>query len=112
MDCLKFYNFENIKINGNEKTSPYILSLTFDSKYYDNDSESMLMYLDINGIAASNGAACTSGTLKPSHVIINSGHSIEDANGTIRFSFNPNNTIEEVNYTLEVIDKMAKKFRK
>ncbi|MGD8779781.1 MAG: cysteine desulfurase family protein [Ignavibacteria bacterium] len=105
-------SLDNIYINSDGKTSPYILSLTFDSSYYNNDSESMLMYLDINGIAASNGAACTSGTLKPSHVILNSGHSIEDANGTIRFSFNPQNSIEEVNYILEVLYKMAKKFRK
>ena len=104
--------FDNIKINSKEESTPYILSLTFDSNYYNNDSESMLMYLDINGVAASNGAACTSGTLKPSHVIINSGRSVEDANGTIRFSFNPQNTIKEVQYTLEVLDKMTKKFRK
>jgi len=70
------------------------------------------MFLGINGIAASQGSACTSGTLKPSHVILGMGKSIEDANGTIRFSFSPHNTIEEVEYTLEVLVKLAKNFSK
>ncbi len=103
---------ENLIINSDNSCSPYVLSLTFSSAKYKNNAESYLMFLDINGIAASNGAACTSGTLKPSHVILGIGKSIEDANGTIRFSFNPNNTVEEVDYTLEVIEKMTKRFIK
>ena len=55
--------------------SPYIISVTFDSTHYNNDAEAMLMFLDINGIAVSNGSACTSGTLKPSHVITAMGKS-------------------------------------
>lgn len=103
---------EYIKINGGNNTSPYVLNITFDSEVFNNDAESMLMFLDINGIAASNGAACTSGTLKPSHVILSSGRSVEDANGSIRFSFSFENTLDEVDYTLDVLDKMIKKFRK
>lgn len=99
-------------INCRDNSSPYILSITFRSEFYRNDSEAMLMYLDINGIAASNGAACTSGTLKPSHVILSAGYSVEDANGTIRFSFDAQNTLDEVDYSLEVLEKMAKKFRR
>lgn len=103
---------ENLTINGDGRNFPYILSITFNSKFYKNDSEAMLMYLDINGIAASNGSACTSGTLKPSHVILSSGKSIEDANGTIRFSFGFENTLEEVDYALEIIKKMTEKFKR
>lgn len=99
-------------VNSRGNSSPYILSITFRSEFYKNDSEAMLMYLDINGIAASNGAACTSGTLKPSHVILSAGYSVDDANGTIRFSFDSQNTLDEVNYSLDVLEKMAKKFRK
>lgn len=101
-----------IKINGGDDASPYILSITFLSEQYKNDAEAMLMFLDINGVAASNGAACTSGTLKPSHVILNSGYKEEDAAGTIRFSFGSQNTFEEVEYTLDVIKKMINKFKK
>jgi len=102
----------DIFINAKETTFPYILSITFNGNYYNNDSEAMLMFLDINGIAASNGAACTSGTLKPSHVILNMGRSKQDAQGTIRFSFSTFNTKEEVNYTVEKLEMLAKKFKK
>lgn len=105
-------SLENVDVNCRETTFPYILSLTFDGNYYKNDSEAMLMFLDINGIAASNGAACTSGTLKPSHVIMNMGRSKEDALGTVRFSFSALNTKDEVNYTIGKLEEMGKKFKK
>lgn len=109
---LKEIDNNNIEINGGQNSSPYILNITFDSNYYNNDAEAMLMFLDINRVAASNGAACTSGTLKPSHVILSSGKSEPDANGSIRFSFSYENTLEEVEHVLSVIEKMTKKFRK
>ena len=105
--------FDNkIEINGGENTSPYILSVTFKSEFFNNDSEAMLMFLDINGISASQGSACNSGILNPSHVILRMGKTINNANGTMRFSFSPNNTLEEVEYTLGVLDNLSKKFIK
>jgi len=101
-----------VEINGGDHTSPYILSITFKSDFFKNDAEGMLMFLDINGIAASQGSACTSGTLKPSHVILGMGKSEEDANGTIRFSFSPHNTSEEVEYTFDILVKLARNFTK
>jgi cysteine desulfurase len=101
-----------IFINSSADASPYIVSISFKDELFNNDAEAMLMYLDINGIAASNGAACTSGTLKPSHVILSMGKKESYASGTFRFSFSPENKIEEIDYTLEIIDKMRKKFRK
>lgn len=112
IDGLPTIDKDGILINGGTNTIPHILSITFKSGLYNNDAEAMLIYLDINGVAASNGAACTSGTLKPSHVMLASGKSIQDANGTIRFSFGSQNKIEEVDYTLDVLDKMSKKFGK
>ena len=103
---------DGIIINSRDYNFPYIVNITFSGKYYNNDPEAMLMYLDLNGVAVSNGAACTSGTLKPSHVILSMGRSVEDAKGTIRFSFGRQNTFEEVYYVLSVLDKMSKKFRK
>lgn len=99
-----------IVINGGNNILPYILSITFLSEYFKNDAEAMLIYLDIHGIAASNGAACTSGTLKPSHVILSAGYSESYTSGTIRFSFGSKNTLEEVYYTLDVLKKMIVKF--
>lgn len=102
---------DGIILNGGADAHPYILSITFSAGYYRNDAEAILMFLDINGVAASNGAACTSGTLKPSHVILASGKSEADAKGTIRFSFSNENTIEEVNYALDVLSNLARKLR-
>lgn len=112
LEGIKSIDSKGIMLNGNAESNPYILSLTFLSNYYRNDSEAMLMFLDIHGVAASNGAACTSGTLKPSHVILASGYSEEDARGTIRFSFSASNSLKEVDYALEIINNLAKKFKK
>jgi len=97
----------NHPINQSVSHSPYILSFTFLPEYYKIDNEAMLMFLDINGIAASNGSACSSGTVKPSHVILASGKSIDYAKGTLRFSFSPNNTFVEVDYTISILEKIA-----
>ncbi len=109
---IKVIDNTGIKLNGCADAVPYIASITFLSEYYQNDAEAMLIFLDIHGIAASNGAACTSGTLKPSHVILASGYNDDDARGTIRFSFSVQNTLKEVNYTLEILNNLARKFRK
>lgn len=101
-----------IEVNGGTSVIPHVLSITFRHEYYNSDAEAMLIYLDINGAAASNGAACTSGTLKPSHVILSMGKPVEDARGTLRFSFGYQNTPEEVEYVLDLLKKMAAKFRK
>jgi len=112
IDGLKSFSRNEIVDNSADASSPYIVSITFNDEFFNNDAEAMLMYLDINGIAASNGAACTSGTLKPSHVIMSMGKSEAYANGTFRFSFSRENTIDEVDYTLEILNDMKKKFRK
>ncbi|PID58976.1 MAG: cysteine desulfurase NifS [Ignavibacteriae bacterium] len=106
-DCLKESGINNIYTNSKINSSPYILSITFDPHYYSNDPESTLMFLDINGISASVGSACTSGTLKPSHVILAEGKSEEYAKGTIRFSFSPENTFEEIEYTTGIMKKLS-----
>jgi cysteine desulfurase len=110
--CLEEKFGKRVRLNRSDTSSPYILSVTFLGEHFNNDAEAMLMFLDINGVAASNGAACTSGTLKPSHVLEAMGFNLEDAQGTIRFSFNPDNTKDEVNYVVDVLDKMTKNFAK
>ncbi|MFZ5949015.1 MAG: cysteine desulfurase family protein [Stygiobacter sp.] len=112
IDGIKNLDSENIFINGGNDSLPYILSLTLNSEKYNNDAESIIMFLDINGIAASSGSACTSGTIKASHVIKASGYSEKDAAGTVRFSFSTENTEEEIDYTLEILSNLLKKFQK
>ncbi|MCF8268313.1 MAG: cysteine desulfurase [Ignavibacteriales bacterium] len=101
-----------ISINSPRTASPYILNISFKPVYYTAGSESLIMYFDINGIAASSGAACASGTTNPSHVLLSLGKSKTEASAVVRFSFGHDNTFEELDYTLEVLQKAVKKFRK
>lgn len=103
---------ENIIFNQSDHNSHNILSLTFLPFHYSIDPEAMLMFLDINGIAVSSGSACSSGTFKPSHVIIGSDQSLDYAKGTLRFSFSTENTFDEVDYAISVLKKIAAKYQK
>ncbi len=105
-------NLNNTSINQSSENSPYTLSFTFLPEYYNIDTESMLMFLDINGIAVSSGSACSSGSVKPSHVILASGKNDAYANGTLRFSFSPENTFEQVDYAISILKRIAEKYRK
>lgn len=75
------------------------------------EGESILMTLDLNGIAVSSGSACSSGSLEPSYVILATGAEIEEAHSSIRFSFGKDNTMEEVNYTADILRETVKKLR-
>jgi len=103
---------KNILFNQSNNNSPNILSLTFSPLHYSVDPEAMLMFLDINGIAVSSGSACSSGTFKPSHVIIGSEQSLDFAKGTLRFSFSAENTFDEVDYVISILKKIAEKYKK
>ena len=67
------------------------------------EGESMLLWLDAKGIAASSGSACTSGSLDPSHVLLALGRPHEIAHGSLRLSLSAYNTMEEMDYILETL---------
>ena len=67
------------------------------------EGESLLLMLDEKGIAASSGSACTSGSLDPSHVLLALGRPHEVAHGSLRLSLTGSNTMEEVEYILNVL---------
>lgn len=75
------------------------------------EGESILLLLDANGICASSGSACTSGSLEPSHVLLAIGRPHEIAHGSLRLSLCENNTDEEITYMLEVIPKVVERLR-
>ena len=75
------------------------------------EGESLLLMLDINGICASSGYACTSGSLDPSHVLLALGLKHEVAHGSLRMSIDETLTDEDVDYILEVIPKVVKRLR-
>jgi len=75
------------------------------------EGESILLNLDMEGIAASSGSACTSGSLEPSHVLLAIGLPPEMAHGSLRLSLGKGNTEEEIDYVLEVLPRIIKKLR-
>lgn len=75
------------------------------------EGESLLLMLDMNGICASSGSACTSGSLDPSHVLLSLGLKHEVAHGSLRLSINEETTDEDVDYILEVVPKVVKRLR-
>lgn len=76
------------------------------------EGEGLLINLDMQGIAVSTGAACSSGSLEPSPVIRSLGRTDELARGAIRFSFGKENTPEDVDYLLEILPKAIENLRK
>ncbi len=75
------------------------------------EGESILMNLDINGIAVSSGSACSSGSLEPSTVIMALGAKIEEAHSSIRFSLGKDTTKEEIDYTIDVLKQTITRLR-
>ena len=75
------------------------------------EGEALLLMLDLNGIAASSGSACTSGSLDPSHVLLALGLPHEIAHGSLRLSIGEINTDEDIDYVLEVLPGIVQRLR-
>ena len=98
-----------VKLNGHpEKRLPNNVNVSI----LDIEGEAMLLRLDMLGIAASSGSACTSGSLDPSHVILALGHGYEIAHGSIRFTLGKQTKKEDIEYLLKVLPKVVEDLRK
>lgn len=103
---------ERFYINGPQTGgAPHVLNVAFLSPEKKGlDGEMLLLNLDIEGICVSNGSACTSGAMEPSHVLSGIGLSQERSNSSIRISFGKHNTQKEVTYLVEklegILDRM------
>jgi cysteine desulfurase len=75
------------------------------------EGESMLLSLDIMGVAASSGSACTAKTLEPSHVLLAIGLKHEEAHGSLMFSLGKQNTEEEADYVISLMPGIVKRLR-
>ena len=99
--------FPGVRFNGAQESSgaiPTVLNVTFPGQ-----GDSMLLFnLDISGISASGGSACTSGSVKGSHVLAEIGVSPEDATNSVRFSFGVQTTREELDLLLEKLETFVK----
>lgn len=91
---------ERSRLNGDRDSRlPGNINMCFEGI----EGESLLLMLDIKGISASSGSACTSGSLDPSHVLLSLGLPHEIAHGSLRLSFSDQNSEEEIDYLLKVI---------
>lgn len=98
-----------VKLNGPYKKDRLPANADFSFKYI--EGESILFSLDLAGIAVSSGSACSSGSLEPSHVLLALGLPEGLAHGSIRFSFGKHNTVEEVDYAVEVLKQAVNRLR-
>lgn len=97
-----------VKLNGDRhKRLPGNVNFSFEFI----EGESLLLMLDMKGIAASSGSACTSGSLDPSHVLLAIGLPHEIAHGSLRVTFGDENTQEDVDYLLEVLPLIVERLR-
>lgn len=97
-----------VKLNGHpEKRLPGNVNFSFEFI----EGESLLLMLDMKGIAASSGSACTSGSLDPSHVLLAIGLPHEIAHGSLRMSFSETNTMQEIDYVMEVLPNIVERLR-
>jgi cysteine desulfurase len=101
-------NIEDVRLNGHpDKRLPNTLNVGF--KYL--EGESIILNLDMEGIAASTGSACTSGSLEPSHVLTAMGSDPADTQGSVRFSLGRDNTKEDMDYVVKVLPPIIKRLR-
>jgi len=102
VDTLKAYPIQ-FTVNGSLETSlPHVLNLSFPGT----NVEALLVNLDLAGIAASSGSACTAGAVEPSHVLVSMfGKESDKLTNSIRFSFGVSNTVEQIK---KVGEEMAK----
>lgn len=97
-----------IKINGDmEKRLPGNSNISF--RFI--EGEGLLLNLDLKGICASSGSACTSGSLDPSHVLLAIGLPHEIAHGSLRISIGKYNTKEEIDYLVESLVEIVNRLR-
>ena len=96
------------RLNGDrEKRLPGNISFCFEGI----EGESLLLMLDMKGVCASSGSACTSGSLDPSHVLLAIGLKHEVAHGSLRLSYSDTNEESDVDYIIEILPQIVERLR-
>ncbi|HBV67606.1 MAG TPA: cysteine desulfurase NifS [Clostridiales bacterium] len=101
-------NIPEVLLNGHP-TERLPNNVNFSYKYV--EGESILLLLDMEGIAASSGSACTSGSLDPSHVLLATGLDHGTAHGSIRFTISEEITEDDIDYTVEAMKSIIARLR-
>ncbi len=100
--------FARVRVNGDkQRRVPNVSNMSFDGI----DGESLLIALDLKGVAVSTGSACASGSLEPSHVLQAMGLAREEVRGSLRFSLGGFNTRDEIDYTVSILAETVARLR-
>jgi len=100
--------YPGVRVNGDKQQRvPNVSNMSFDGI----DGESLLIALDLKGIAVSTGSACASGSLEPSHVLQALGLTREEVRGSLRFSLGAFNTRDEIDYGVAVLAETVARLR-
>ncbi len=105
----KLAQFPEIVLNSatDESSVDSIVNFTFTNEVLARlDADALIIRFDLEGIAVSNGSACTSGSQQPSHVLLAIGKSKEVASKSVRVSFSRYNTVEDIDRLVEVVGKI------
>ncbi len=97
-----------VRVNGREHRLPNITNLSFQGL----EGEAAVIALDLQGVSASTGSACSSGALEPSHVLMAMGLRPEIVQGSLRFSLCYHNTEAEIDLALQILEEVTKRLRK
>lgn len=96
--------FSGAIVNGaSADRLPHILSVSFDSRITPMEGEMLVVNMDLLGVAVSSGSACTSGSVRPSHVLLAMGRDEATAKATLRFSFGRGNTAADIPAVMEAL---------
>ena len=99
---------DHVKINGAvDRRLPNTSNISYEFV----EGESLLLSLDMKGVAASSGSACTSGSLEPSHVLLAMSLSHEMSHGSVRISLGKGNTEQEIDYLIEIMPPIVARMR-
>jgi cysteine desulfurase len=120
LNKLKLYLTEEIKkrnpfviFNGHPRNYvSNIVSVSFDDSKIKVDGEALILGLDLEGVAVSGGSACTSGSVKPSHVLLAMGRNKETAKATVRISMGKSTSKEDLDCAVEKLEKVIKRVAK
>ncbi|MFA7188721.1 MAG: cysteine desulfurase family protein [Sphaerochaetaceae bacterium] len=99
---------DDVVVNGSQE---HCLPGTLDVSFPRAEGESILLMLDMKGVAVSTGSACATGSLEPSYVLMATGMNVEFAHGSIRFSLGRYNSMDDVKYVLDVLPPIIKTLR-
>ncbi len=98
---------QGVRLNGGETVSPAICHATFEGLRADD----LLLLLDQAGFDCSTGSACRAGVHQPSEVMLAMGRSLDEALGSIRFSFGPGTTDDDIDRLADVLPELVSRAR-